>query len=37
MLFNCALSSVHARSQPDGHKLHGSYMNMTTWDTQFHE
>ena len=37
MLFYCPLSSIHARSQPDGHKLHGSYMNMTTWDTQFHE
>ncbi len=23
--------------QPDGHKMHGSYINITTWDSQFHE
>jgi hypothetical protein len=23
--------------QPDGHKMHGSYINISTWDSQFHE
>ena len=27
---------IHACTQPDGHKMRGSYANMSTWDSQFH-
>ena len=43
-MFMCVLPSVLFTAaaitralQPDGHKMHGSYINMTTWDSQFHE
>jgi hypothetical protein len=29
--------SIQPRPQPDGHKMHGSFIHMSTWDTQFHE
>ena len=36
LLFSSAMIYL-TRAQPDGHKLHGGYVNMTTWDAQFHE
>jgi hypothetical protein len=31
------LRAAVTRTQPDGHKLHGSYKTVSTWDSQFHE
>lgn len=33
----CSVVHLLTPAQPDGHKLHGGYVNVSTWDTRFHE